>query len=332
MRFHGTTFEQIRTAFNKWKHSVPAYCSRDLGSEGILETSTLLPHQFNLSITYSICLEILERRLNIKSDTFSEMVKSLRRTTDLLHCHSTFGSAAFPPAFYLAVHLNSNISGLRETKEPIQQPSLQVNSSPGDCRPGGEEIAEGVISNDSMDDLYPVANAHIPESLKEGNCVTSTGESAYDSQNHHTISESYEVIEMANGLNWQRSSDLNTSGSLATNRANWHSLTDSRPPMGTRMSMTDQRIAQEGLANNTAWDRNAFSAAGNLFHFSQSSRIEQENQMSRSNSTGMENHQTGFSIPYAETIGIPEAGMDPVLQGMTSADDLFFDLLNLEQL
>jgi len=48
--------------------------------------------------------------------------------------------------------------------------------------------------------------------------------------------------------------------------------------------------------------------------------------------TGVGNHQTSFSIPFAEPIGIPEVGMDPVLQGTTRADDLFFDLLNLEQL
>jgi hypothetical protein len=331
MQFHGTTFEQVQTAFNKWKDSVPAYCSRNLGSKGILETSTL-PHQLNLNITYSICLEMLERRLNIKSDTFSEMVKSLRRTTDRPQCHSPFGSAAFPPAFYLAVHLSSGITGLLEVKETIQRLSLQANSSPRDCRPDGDEIAGGVIPNDSTDDLYPVANAHIPKSLTGGNYVTSTGESRYDTQNNHAMIKSYEDIEMVNGRNLQRSGDLNTLGGLATNRANWHSRTDSRPPMAARISMSDQRIAQEGLANNPTWDRNAFSAAGNLFHSSQSSRIEQENQMGRSNSTGMGNHQTGFSIPYAETIGIPEAGMDPVLQGMTSADDLFFDLLNLEQL
>jgi hypothetical protein len=161
MPVHGATFEQIRTAFNKWKHSALAYCSQELGSKGILETLTLLPHQFNLSIAYSICLEILEQQLNIKNDTFSEMVKSLRRTTDLPHCHSPFGSAAFPQVFYLAVHLSSGISGLREMKETIQRSSLQENSSRWDCRASGEEIAEGVIFNDSMDDLYPVANAHI---------------------------------------------------------------------------------------------------------------------------------------------------------------------------
>ena len=54
--------------------------------------------------------------------------------------------------------------------------------------------------------------------------------------------------------------------------------------------------------------------------------------MARGDSTRAGNYQTSFSIPYAEPIGIPEVGMDPVLQGMTSTDDLFFDLLNLEQL
>jgi hypothetical protein len=147
------------------------------------------------------------------------------------------------------------------------------------------------------------------------------------------MSESYEDIEMVNGLNLRRTSDLNTSGSIvSTNRASWDSRTDSRPPMATRISMSDQRIAQEGLANNPAWDPNPFSAAGDLFHFAKSSRIEQENRMGRGDSTRAGNYKTSFPIPYAEPIGIPEVGMDPVLQGMTSTDDLFFDLLNLEQL
>jgi hypothetical protein len=331
MRFHETVSEQIQTSFNQWKYSVPAYCSVKIGSKGILETSALLPHQFNLSITYSICLEILKRRLHTKSDTFSEMVKSLRRTTDLPHCHSQFGSAAFPPVFYLAAHLSSGITGLREMKETIQRPSLRVNSSRRDCGADGEGIAKGIISSGSMDDLHPIANAHIPESLKDGTCVTSTGESGYDSQNHHTMSESYEDVEMVNGLNLRRTSGLNTSESLvSTSQANWNSRTDSRPPMTTRISVSDQRVAQEGLASNPASDPNAFFAAGN-FHFSQSSRIEQENQMGRSGSTGVGSHLASFSNPYAETIGIPEVRIDPGLRGMTSADDLFFDLLNLEQ-
>ena len=54
--------------------------------------------------------------------------------------------------------------------------------------------------------------------------------------------------------------------------------------------------------------------------------------MGRGDSTIVGNYPTSFSIPYAEPIGIPEVGIDPVLQGMTSTDDLFFDLLNLEQL
>jgi hypothetical protein len=98
---------------------------------------------------------------------------------------------------------------------------LQVNSSRRHCRAGGEEIAEEVIFNDSMVDLHPVANAHILESLKEGNCVTSTGESRYDSQNHHTMSESYEDIEMVNGSNLRQTSNLNNSESIvSTSQAN----------------------------------------------------------------------------------------------------------------
>lgn len=100
-RLKGNLYEDINTAFQQWKISLPSFCSVSKTPSNM----HLPPHQLNLHLTFLVCKLVYQRRYGISTQALWREVKELCQLVESLENPSALESNIYLPIFSLIIGL-----------------------------------------------------------------------------------------------------------------------------------------------------------------------------------------------------------------------------------
>ena len=292
--------QKIQILLNDWKTNVPSYCSIAIDPNDANQLESISPHQLNLFLLFKICVLLSQPQYNSPSglENCQEDVREMRKIMQRLG-PSEFRTAIFPPTFYL---LEGLLQGLRN---PSQEPGLRKAS-----RTTNSTVREDSASKFGNSDLL---------------------------SNRESFSQAVELISVGGIRELGNYSDMVANLDPQDNRAsssiepmipsscrNWscEALSPgfgvSIAPEGVKPSHFDNLDGPSVWCSNT---HSAYSGAGQLFPGALTRTV----QVPLADPIEVDGLQT-------EQAGTVEEPFDPTLQPMIGADDLFFEMSNLDNL
>ena len=337
----GKWLQDTPTMLNNWKNSLPDYCSLKIESGSVPQTVSISPHQLNLNITFLICKVVYERRSNTNTGELTEEVDALHQLLGAYNSRFAYGLTVFPPALYLISSVGRDTVGSSIHRAARRSP--QVRSSGVNVAPTGvdsfQDGTSGTVAkrNPNYATFRKSPDSGMgPKPIEDGMLTTRSARNGFSSSINSLTTHSGEDAIMAGSLDWLRESglqsvDTRTSFSPGT----WDLQSEPLSPVATVASSSDCMSARGNIESKSA--RLAkyldnYSGHRTPFHISQSHQSSEMRQTGQEKGDAVENLPTTFSALNPSSSGVGGLTPDSVLQTMTTADDHFFELSNLDHL
>lgn len=342
--FQEQRLEYFRSEFNRWKVSLPVYCSLDASLNNVPQGMFVAPHLLNLGITFLICTEISERRFNPTTETLSEERVMIRQAIEVPNTRSASGSTLLPPIFSLVVVFDLGNADPSVNQLVTARASTQAESAIVDGEHPADGSAREINSNSRSPSDPHTRFADISKSQRTHPTTQPRGgenfpagfpRTGLDPSIDSTANSPCENTVMAESTEWPLVNGLQSiDATMSVGQGSW--ITQNSPLSTTTVASLGGHLSvQENAGSNpTRFTQHpdTYSAALELFHFAQSNHSSKVPHISHEEGAAapMDNSQAGLLI--SDSMSIEELALDPVLQNTAGIDDYFFELSNLDHL